>query len=242
MNQSHRCRRRLLAGFFILGLLGLTACRTVPQAGVDPKEFSGFLGDYSALQKGGRGEANYIYINRSVNFARYTKVYVQPVALWEPNEMDSVLGRLSPQNQQMLVDYFHTALVDALQKEFQVVNYAGPDVLVVRAAITEARKCQPVPDLVSSTVPADMALGFAKQPITGTGAAVGLVMVEAGFMDGQTGRRVAAVVDARPGTKALRTKSNATWGEVKLAFDWWAQRLAARLHLLRQDNFSAETL
>jgi len=97
-------------------------------------------------------------------------------------------------------------------------------------------------NLASSVVPAGMALSFAKQPITGASTGIGMVMVEAVFMDGQTGQRVAAVVDARAGTKALRTKANCTWGDVQLAFDWWAQRLALRLALFRQGNFSTESL
>ena len=81
-----------------------------------------------------------------------------------------------------------------------------------------------------------------KQPVTGAGAGVRLVMVEAEFLDGQTGQRVAAVVDARAGTKALRANSNSTWGDVRRAFDWWAQRLVKRLKLLKQGVFTAESL
>jgi hypothetical protein len=247
MNQPHSLnssarRWQLLAALLAAGLLGLTACRTAQQVSEDPEDFSGFLGDYSRLQRGEQGEANYIYIDTSVNFAKYTKVFIQPVELWKSDEPDSALGRLSPQNQQLLVDYFYTALLDALEKHFQVVNYAGPDVLVVHAAVTEARKSRPVSNLASSVVPGDMAAGFARQWITGTGAGAGLVMVETDFMDGQTGRRVAAAVDARPGTKAVRTKFNSTWGDVKLAFDWWTQRLVARMELWKQGKFSAESL
>jgi hypothetical protein len=49
-------------------------------------------------------------------------------------------------------------------------------------------------------------------------------------------------VDARAGTKALRTKFNSTWGDVKLAFDWWSQRLAVRMELFKQGDFSADKL
>jgi len=38
---------------------------------------------------------------------------------------------------------------------------------------------------------------------------------------------------ARPGTKALRIQSGSTWGDVMLAFDWWAQKLDQRLAKLR---------
>jgi len=235
-------RWKLLTGLLAAGLFGLTACRTTPPVSQDPKDFSGFLGDYSHLQRGEKGEANYIYIDTSVNFAQYTKVFIRPVELWKSAAPDSALGRLSPQNRQMLVDYFQTALVDGLAKDFQIVNYAGPDVLVIGTAVTEARQCQRMPDLISRVNPTGLAGSFTGQVITGTGAGAGLVMIEADFLDGQTGRRVAAVVDARAATRALRTKSNSTWGEVKLAFDWWAQRLVMRLALLKKGVFTADPL
>ncbi len=221
---------------------GLTACRTTQQVEINEKDFSGFLGDYARLHKGDRGEANYIFIDTSVSFAKFTKVYLEPVELWRSPEPDSPLGKLSPETQNMVVSYFHTALLAALKKDFQIVNYAGPDVLVVHAAVTEARQSRPVLNLFSSEVPAGMASSLAKQPVTGAGVGVRLVMVEAEFLDGQTGQRVAAVVDARAGTKALRANSNSTWGDVKRAFDWWAQRLVKRLELLRQGVFTAESL
>ena len=83
-----------------------------------------------------------------------------------------------------------------------------------------------------------MALSFIKQGITGIGTGVGAVRIEADFTDGVTGQRVAAVVDERAGTKALRTKFDGTWGDFKLAMDWWATRLNARLDLLKKGNFS----
>ena len=42
-------------------LVGLIGCATTRQVNEDQQ--SGFLGDYSMLQKGEKGEANYIYIN-----------------------------------------------------------------------------------------------------------------------------------------------------------------------------------
>jgi hypothetical protein len=140
------------------------------------------------------------------------------------------------------VNYLHTALVDQLEKDFQMVDQPGPGVIVVRAAVTEARKSRPVSNLVSSVVPMGMALSLTKQVITGAGIGVGYVMVEAEFTDGGTGQILAAAVDARVGTKALRSKFNSTWGDVKLAFDWWAQRIAVRAEMFKQGNFSTKGL
>jgi hypothetical protein len=243
MNQASGSRRwKLLTVIVAAGLLlgGLTACRTTKQVSQSPKDFSGFLGDYSMLQKGKGKEVNYLYIDQNADWKKYTKIYIKPIELWKSDEPDSPFGKMSTENQQLLVNYFHTALVDQLEKDFQIVDQPGPDTLVVLAAVTEARKSRPVSNLISSVVPMGMALSLTKQVITDTGLGVGYVAVEADFTDGVNGQRVAAAMDMRAGTKALRTKFNSTWGDVKLAFDWWSQRVAVVMEHLKQGNFYAD--
>ena len=234
---------KLITGVVLGGLLlGLTACRTTKQVSENEKDFSGFLGDYSQLKKGDGNEANYIYIDKSANWAKYTKVFIKPVELWKSNDKDSSLGKLSKEDQQKLVSFFQTALVTALETNFTIVDQAGPDVLVVHGAITDAGKSWPVLDLVTTVYPAALVISFGKQLITGTGAFVGEVRIEAELTDGATGQRIAAVVDERAGTKALRTKFEGSWGDLKLALDWWSTRLDARLELLKSGNFSDTSL
>jgi hypothetical protein len=237
-------RWKLLTGIIAAGLLlgGLTACRTTKQVGESEKDFSGFLGDYSQLKKGDGKEANYIYIDQSVNWAKYTKIYITNVDLWKSDDKDSKLNKLSEKDQQMMVNFAHTALAEALGKDFQMVDQAGPDTLVIHGAITEAKRCWPVLNLISSVYPAALVISYGKQLITGTGTGVGTVRIEADFTDGVTGQRVAAVVDERAGTKALRTKFDGTWGDYKLAMDWWSQRLNERLELLKKGDFSDKSL
>jgi hypothetical protein len=235
---------KLLTGILAAGVLAgaLTGCNTTKQVSQSEKDFSGFLGDYSMLQKGDGNEANYIYIDKNVNFAKYTKVYIKPIELWKSDEPDSALGKLSPENQEMLISFFNTELADSLGKDFQIVDQPGPDVLVIHGAITDAGKSRPVLNLFSTVYPAALVISYVKQAFTGTGTGVGKVMVEAELTDGASGQRVAAIVDERAGTKALRTKFDGSWGDVKLAFDWWAQRLDARLELLQKGDYSTDAL
>lgn len=234
---------KFLSGAVLGGmLLGLTACNTTHQVSETPKDFSGFLVDYSLLTKSDGNEANYIYIDHATDWAKYTKVYIKPVELWKSSDADSQLGKLSHEDQQMLVNFVHTALATTLETNYTIVDAAGPNVLVIHAAVTDAKKSWPVVNLVSTVYPAALVLSYVKQGFTGTGTGVGLVRVEAEFTDGATGQRVAAAVDERAGTKALRTKFDGTWGDVKLCFDWWATRLAARLELLKKGDFSDKTL
>jgi Protein of unknown function (DUF3313) len=234
---------KLLTGVLIGGLLaGVTGCNTTKQVSQNEKDFSGFLGDYSQLQKGDGKEANYIYVDQSANWAGYTKVYIKPIELWKSNDPDSPLGKLSHDDQQMLINFVNTEMETSLGKNYEIVDHAGPGVLVIHGAITDAGKSWPVLNLVSTVYPAALVLSYVKQGFTGTGSFVGKVMIEAEFTDGVTGQRVAAIVDERAGTKALRTKFDGSWGDVKLAFDWWAQRLDERLQLFKKGDFSTESL
>ena len=238
------CRGKLLTGIIAAGLLlgGLTACRTTHQVGESEKDFSGFLGDYSQLKKGDGNEANYIYIDKSADWAKYTKIYIKNIDLWKSEDTNSPFGKMDAEKQQMLVNFAHTALAEALGKDFQIVDQAGPDTLVIHGAITEAKKCHVVLNLISTVYPAALVISYGKQLITGTGTGVGAVRIEADFTDGVTGQRVAAVVDERAGTKALRTKFDGTWGDYKLAMDWWSARLNERLELLKKGEFSDKSL
>jgi hypothetical protein len=233
-----------LAGVLIGGglLLGLTGCSTTRQMRQSESDQSGFLGDYSMLQEGKGKEANYLYIDPSANWAGYTKVYIKPIELWHSDDPDSPLGKLSPDSQQMLVDLFNTALANSLAKDFQIVDQPGPGVLVIHGAITEAKKSRPVINLVSSVYLPLKVISVGKRLITGTDIAVGSIQVEAEFTDGETGKRVAAAMDARAGTKALRSKFDGTWGDVKNSFDWWAQRADARLVALKSGDMTTDTL
>ena len=234
MNQNSGSRRwKLLAGVLSAALLlGLTACRTTHQVRGSMEE-SGFLKDYSLMKPGKGDEAKLLYIKPDVNWAKYTKVCIKSVELWNSEDPKSKLGKLDKEDQQLLVDYFHTALSNALSKDYTMVNEAGPDTLVLHSALTEAKKCRPVSNLVSSVVPMGMGLSLVKRVIFGTGLGVGECQVEAEFTDGGTGQIVAEAMDRRAGTKALRTKFDGTFGDVKLCMDYWSTRCAFKLEKLR---------
>jgi hypothetical protein len=244
LNHPGGRRWKLLTGILTAGLLagGLTSCSTTHQVGENEKDFSGFLGDYSLLQKGDGKEANYIYIDKAAPWKTYTKVCILPVELWQSDDSQSPFGKMSHENQQILVNLYHTAMAEAIHEHFEIVNQPGPGVLVVHAAITEARKSKPVLNLISAVYPAALVISYGKQMITGTGTGVGAVRIEMYATDGQTGQRVAEAVDARAGTKAWRTKFDGSWGDVKLSFDWWSERFVKRLQLFQQDDFSGKDL
>jgi hypothetical protein len=232
---------RFLTPVLAVGLLvGAAGCKTTRQVSEDKQ--SGFLGDYSMLSKGERGEANYLYVDKSANWAKYTKIWIKPLELWKSDDPEAPLGKMSRETQEMVMQSFYNAFYEALTNNFQVVDHGGPDVLVVHAAMTDGRPSKPVANFITSVYLPLKVVSFGKRLITGTDIGVGAVYVEAEFLDGQSGQRICAAMDARAGTKALRTKFNSTWGDVKLSFDWWAQRFDKRLMLFKQGDFTAASL
>lgn len=192
-------------------------------------EPSGFLGDYSQMHKGTNGQAALVYFNSSADWTKYTKIWIKPIELWKSADPDSPMGKISPENQQKLIDLLNTSLNNALSTNFTMVSAGGPDVLVIHAAITEAKKSKPVAGFISSIYLPLKVISLGKQAIAGTGIGVGSVTIEAELLDGQNNERLCAVVDTRSGTSALRSKFSGTWGDVEKSFDWWAARLNTRL-------------
>jgi hypothetical protein len=235
---SQRFWRYAVIVLGIAAVTTLTACKTTRQG--RSVENSGFLTDYSQLHEGEGDESKLIYIATNVAWTKYTKIYIEPVQLWKSEDTNSPLGELSAENQKMLVDTFYTALHDQLQKSYSIVDKPGPDTLVVRTAVTEAKKSGPVRNLVSTIMPIGLGLSILKAAAFGKGIGVGDVQVEMELLDGETNQRLAAAVDRRVGTKALRTKFDGSWGDVRLGFDYWAERLEERLTELRAGKSGEE--
>jgi hypothetical protein len=241
-NENSGARRlKFLSGILAAGLLlGLTGCSTTRQQTKETPEPSGFLGDYSQLHEGTNGQARLVYFAPAVNWAKYTKIWIKPIELWNSGDPDSPMGKISTENQQHLIDLLHTALDTVLRTNYTMVDQGGPDVLVIHAAITDAKKAKPVIGLVSSIYVPLKVISFGKQELLGTGIGVGSVTIEAELLDGQTNERLCAVVDSRSGTMALRTKLGGYWGDVDKSFEWWAERLNTRLTEAKAGNPKTE--
>jgi hypothetical protein len=218
-----------LCGIVIVLLAALfVGCAQTEQA--RKVEISGFLGDYSILHKGKEGEALLIYINPNIDFAVYDKVIFDPVTVWRGE--GSKLYDVPKADLQRLANYLHTAIVTKLREDYEIVNKPGPNVLRIRAAITEAGKSNVGLNIFSTIVPQAILLSGAKKLATGTNSFVGAASVEGKITDSNTGEILAAMVDRRAGGKSLKGAMNA-WNDVEQAFQYWAERLSQRLREMR---------
>ncbi len=204
-------------------------CATTRQAGGDPKP-SGFLSNYGQLQPGGEDEAMLVYRNPRADFTRYDKVLVEPVTAWASGEMEIDLERI-----QTLVDYLDAALRHALAQDYEIVERSGPGVLRLRVAITEAEGSNVPLDVVSNVLPQLRLLAAAAALGTDTQLFVGKAGIEGEILDGVSGGRLFAAVDRRGGGRTFEG-STAKWDDVQKAFDYWAERVRARLAQERGDQ------
>ncbi len=193
-------------------------------------EKSGFLGDYSDLREGESEEAQLVYINPDVRWAAYDKIVIDPVTLWAASE--SSLEGVAPEDRQLLADYLDASLRHHLQQDYQIVDRPEPGALRLRVAITDAKGAHAVANTVSKIVPQLRLLTTVGGLATDTQVLVGRAGVEAEVLDSITHERLAAAVDRRAGTKALRGGVS-TWSDVQNAFDYWSEKLRTRLAELR---------
>jgi hypothetical protein len=188
----------------------VTACATTRQSR-GTGEASGFLGDYSNLRKGEKGEPQLIFIRSDVDWAQYDSIHIESVTI--------------------LTDFFFHALHTELSKDYKMVDEPGPHVLNLRAALTEAKGSKAVMNTITSVVPQLRLLTTIVGMSAGTSVLVGKAGLEGEITDSMSGDRLMAALDQRQGTKAVRGGVK-TWSDVKLASEFWAERLRKRLATL----------
>jgi len=222
-------RNQSLIAAALLSVLALTSCTTTSQ--MRTTKATGFLGDYSQLHKGPSGGAQLVYIRPDVNWAAYHKVMIDPITAYAVP--GNPLSELSKEHLNALVQYLWVAVSEQVGKDFQIVNAAGPGVLRLRIALTEAGANKPVIGVVSSVVPVGMAVSLLKTAVTGSGSGTGYARAELEILDAQTQQRLLAAVDAQAGNKRDFYGAFFKWDDAQDAFNNWAAQLHKRLMELR---------
>jgi hypothetical protein len=219
---------RVALHLLLILLVGLSGCAGTQQA--RSVERSGFLEDYSVLKEGKSDESLLIYRNPQAEWKKYKKAMLAPVTLWVGK--DSQLEGVSPEDRQRTADLFYAKLYEALTTDYEMVKSAGPDVMEIQTAITEAETSNPVLDTVSSIVPQLRVLTGVKGVATGVSGFTGSASVEMKVLDSVDKTLLAAAVDRRGGTKNLMGMTN-SWNDVEEAFRYWAEKVRWRACLLR---------
>lgn len=212
-----------------------------------------FLTDYSRLKPMPGGGGILCWRSTGVNWKQYSKVMFERVQVYlNPGSLQPV----DPTDLKMLIDYFHSALVKAIQPEAKVVSATGPGVLRVRFALTDLVPTNTALSLAGTVAPygfiAEIGSGEATGKPAGSTPYLGQTGMEVQFRDGASGQLVAECADREIGLKyAADMNAGATgaaenwingymdsftqWTYAKTAFDKWASDFARRLVTLRNE-------
>ncbi len=222
-----------MMGAVLALMLVITGCASTQEA--KSVEKSGFLGDYSLLKEGERStisesaedQALLVYRNPAADWRKYRKIQLDPVTVWMSGK-DSQLKDVSVEDRQRLAALLWSKLDESLRKDYEMTSQAGPDVLRIQAAITEAGESNAVLDTVTSIVPQTRLLSGMKSLATGVSLFTGSASVEFKATDSVTGAILFEGVDRRGGTKSLSGVTN-SWNDVEEAYRFWAEKARYRL-------------
>lgn len=206
----------------------MAACASTSQ--VTKVTQSGFLKDYSQLKPGEKGEAQLLYIDPAAKFGQYNKIMMDPIKVYATDEK-SGLNKVPKEELQSIIDYLDCAVRTQLTGDYTFVKEPGPGTMRLRIAITEAKGANVALNAVSTVVPGGSAINVLQKAVTGAATGVGKAGVEMELLDAQTGKRLAAAVDARAASKM---SSFSKWQGVQEAYDYWAGRLRVRLAEFRK--------
>lgn len=199
--QASRCHTLLILGLIILFLAGCV---------MSPPPTSGFFEDYSKLHPGQYSQRSLLWWKKDgLATARYKKLLIDSIIVHYHPEAKR---ESSPNELKELTEYARNTVIEELQPAIPVVDTPGPDVLRMRAAVTDVIPACPLINIV--------AIAAIFIPIDMGGAAI-----EAEFLDSVTGERVAAVVDKKLGNPLFFWRSVTTWGYTKGTFKSWARDL-----------------
>ncbi|MDD7983823.1 DUF3313 domain-containing protein [Lentisphaera marina] len=189
---------------------------------------SGFLGSYDQLTPGDEDEEeiNSRYIAKNIDWKKYKKVKINPIEVWAGKE--SEIKEMDKEELKSLLSYIHAEMRKELVKSFQLTEQAGPDVLEISVAMTDGDSSNVALDTVSTILPIGLAISFVKKFATGTHMQVGEAHMEFEVKDSLSRERLAAGIDARAGTKALKGKFD-KWNDVKEAFEFWSYKMRYEL-------------
>ncbi|MHC4430040.1 MAG: DUF3313 domain-containing protein, partial [Planctomycetota bacterium] len=188
-------------------------------------EYSGFLEDYSRLERGKKHEAMYRWVSPDADWQAYDKILLDPILLYRDAEGQR---DLDPEHAQDVIDYFYEAVYEALAEDYDMVKGPVPRALRLQLVITRVNATVPVIDGVSTVIPVGLGVSGVQWVVTGQPTFTGDVAIEFRVSDATTAETLVEGVDRRVGGKNLG-KGMSQWSDVKNAMDHWAKLVRYRL-------------
>lgn len=177
---------------------------------------SGFLNNYVAFNEVKNDKGMFIYELTEGLPANYSKVLIAPVTIHFHDDAKGI--KIKEEKLQKLTSYFEEALLTTLGENFTIVDIPGPEVLIVRVAMTEIIPNKVLLNLHWSTTLAGWGIGGAS--------------MEAEVVDALTNQRVLGIIDQRKGNRAKYHKGLTKWGHTKEVIEFWAGLINERLDIV----------
>lgn len=178
---------------------------------------SSFLDNYSVLQPGKEGQARLRYQNPNVDWKSYTGIFLEPVAF-----ISDASAHIDARQQQILTTYYYNTLKTHLSTVLPMVDHQGPNILVVRAALTNVTSEDPALRTISVVIPQARLLDAAQSLATDSYAFVGSAQSEGQITDGATGQLLLEGVDGRSGGMSVKNAGGGKWSDAENAMEYWA--------------------
>jgi len=236
----------------IAGATLLTAgCATTPDTGkgtpaAPTDAYRSVLSQPERLRAVGADGFAREWVDPAADFRKYDQVLIERIRV----KLDADSSDVDPTDLKALTDYFHSALVKALEPQYPVVAKSGPNVLRLRITLVDLVSTKPEMSVIVlvtpyATVP-DMLVSAASGGPTGSAPYLGRTGIAVEFIDGGSRTVVAQFADTSFGRKFVLdkdgdlsktvsgtvdgyAKSFSTWAYAQQAFDEWAQLFRQRL-------------
>lgn len=211
------------AGIFFLAFLTIPAFVTALAQDI---QSSGFLSDYSKLQRNFAGQMVYSYLAPDApdRMANYSALMIdQPEIFVSP---DSQYKGIKPDDMKQLADAFRNAMVQELVDTYTIVDQPGPNVLYLRFAFTNLQVKKHRRRLLGYT-PIGLVVHAVKSGVTDITSKIDLkgITVEMELLDSATEEQFAALLETRADTEEEPT----SWEELEAIIVGYAQRGRCRL-------------
>jgi len=191
--------------YLLLVLFGVvSACATI-----DEPDQTGFLSDYSNLERDADGQ--WLYAQSKT--AAYSKFHIEPISILVDARDEATF---SAEEIDELKQHFVTKMTQALTERdgYEVVSEPGPGVASFRLAITDVDKSIAALNITIYT--------------KATGAGLGGIAAEGEIVDSVTGEQLAAAIRWGSGSRVMRAGLTKL-GDAKLVIDRWAKDIRKRI-------------
>jgi len=212
---------------FVICAAMVSTSLSFSSAQADDLIYSGFMSDYTQLEKVTDGSADYRYIapGAEERMAQYDAVIIDQPEIFIAN--DSPYRGVKPKQLDALAEALRAAIAGALSEDLYVVDTPGENVLFLSVAATNLKLTKKKKGIFSYT-PVGLVSGAVKGASTSDiakKANLQDLVIEVEVFDSVTNERLVAIIDSRGGGKT----NPSSWQELEELMAKYGKIMQCRL-------------